>query len=87
MNEVLDGNAAAGALSEIFTSEVTSAVTGCGTCGDLSPIGALRAYMGGPGVILRCGTCDAVQIRVARSTDRAWVDLRGVLYLQVAAER
>lgn len=81
-NDALDGNAAAGTLSEIFTPEPTTAVSTCASCGDQSPVGALPAYLGGPGLVLRCAACSAVQIRVASSGDRAWLDLQGISALQ-----
>ena len=86
MSNVLDGNAAAGALSEIFTPDVTSAVTTCAGCGERSHVGALRAYMGAPGVVLRCRSCDAVQVRFVSSAGRAWLDLQGVRVLQLRGE-
>jgi Family of unknown function (DUF6510) len=84
MDDALDGNAAAGALSEVFAAELTAAVTTCATCGDTRALGALRAYMTGPGVVLRCAGCNATQVRVVRGDDRAWLDLRGIRVLEVA---
>ena len=84
MDEALDGNAAAGALAEVFVSEMTIAVTTCATCGDARHLGELRAYMQAPGLVLRCASCGAVQARLVRSTDRAWLDLRGVRALEIA---
>ncbi len=86
MSNVLDGNAAAGALSEVFTTDATAAVTTCVTCGDQRPVGELRAFLGGPGMVLRCATCDAVQIRVATAGRRMWLDLQGVRVLQFSRE-
>jgi hypothetical protein len=82
--EALDGNAAAGALAEVFVSEMTIAVTTCATCGDARHLGELRAYMQAPGLVLRCASCGAVQARLVRSADRAWLDLRGVRALEIA---
>ncbi|HEX6420219.1 MAG TPA: DUF6510 family protein [Acidimicrobiales bacterium] len=83
MTDALDGNAAAGALAELFVTEMTVAVTACATCGDTRPLGELRAYLRAPGVVLRCASCDAVQVRLVRGPDRAWLDLRGVQAVQV----
>jgi hypothetical protein len=83
MADALDGNVAGGALSELFTPEMTSARTTCAACGDDRAIGELRAYVDAPGVVLRCATCGVVQIRVVRDDDRAWVDFRGVRVWQV----
>jgi len=83
MTDALDGNAAAGALAELFVTEMTVAVTACATCGDTRPVGELRAYLRAPGIVLRCASCGAVQVRLVRAADRAWLDLRGVQVLQV----
>jgi hypothetical protein len=84
MNDALDGNAAAGALSEVFVPEITDAVTTCATCGDSRALGELHAYLKGPGVVLRCAACTAVQVRLVRGDGRAWLDLRGIRVLDVA---
>jgi hypothetical protein len=79
----VDGNAAAGVLSEVFATEMTVAVTTCASCGARAQIARLRAYLQAPGVVLRCATCDAAQIRLVRGPDRAWLDLRGVRVVEV----
>ena len=84
MNDApLDGNAAAGALAEVFVPEMTVAVTTCATCGDARPLGELRAYLQAPGVVLRCASCGGVQVRLVRAAERVWLDLRGVRVLQL----
>ena len=79
----LDGNAAAGALDDLFAFDVTTAVTTCATCRDRHTVGELLAYMRAPGMVLRCSTCDAVQLRMVHSADRTWVDSRGVQVLEI----
>ena len=83
MSDVLDGNAAAGALAEVLSQELTAAVTTCAACGDVRAIGELQAYLSSPGVVLRCATCAAVQVRLVRGRSQAWLDLRGIQVLQV----
>ncbi len=83
MTDLLDGNAAAGALAEVFTSDMTVAITTCAACGDARPVGELRAYLRSPGVVLRCASCQSVQIRVVRAPGRAWLDVRGIRVFQV----
>lgn len=83
MNDALDGNAAAGALAEVFAPEMTLARTTCASCDDARPLGELRAYLQAPGLVLRCRSCGHVQIRLVRGDDRAWLDLQGVRVLQV----
>ena len=79
----LDGNAAAGMLTELFAFEVTTARTICASCGAESPIAALTAFGLPMGVILRCPGCDAAVIRVGRHPTGAWLDLRGARAIQV----
>jgi Family of unknown function (DUF6510) len=74
----LDGNAIGGLLREIFVEEMTVAVTACAGCGAVREVGALAVYVQAPGAVARCPGCDAVLLRVVRSEERLWFDLRGV---------
>ena len=78
-----DGNAIAGDLSDVFAFDVTTAIATCATCRHPHPVATLRAYLRGPGMVLRCASCDAIQIRVVRAPQRAWLDLRGIKTLEV----
>src|SRR6476661_6354315 len=73
----LDGNAAAGVLSEIFAVDVTNGRAKCEGCGTTRPIGALHVYSHGMGTVIRCPGCDQVVLRVARTPAHIWVDVRG----------
>jgi Family of unknown function (DUF6510) len=79
----LDGNAAAGTLSDLFAFDATMAVSTCAICGDVRPVAELPTYMDAPGVVMRCATCGAAQLRLVRSGDRAWMDLRGIRALEI----
>ncbi len=79
----LDGNAAAGELAELFLCDLTVARTTCAACRDTRPVAELHAYLQAPGLVLRCASCEAVQLRMVRSADRAWLDLHGVTVLEV----
>jgi hypothetical protein len=83
----LDGNATAGALSELFAIDVTVAVTTCAACRDTRPVAELRGFVRAPGIVLRCASCGAVQLRLVLADDHAWLDLRGVEVLQVHGPR
>ncbi len=83
MDTSLDGNAAAGALGDLFAFDVTVAVSTCAACGDGRPVAELRAYLDAPGIVLRCASCSAAQLRLVRSGDRAWLDLRGIQVLEI----
>jgi hypothetical protein len=81
----LDGNAAAGLLAEIFPFEMTSAQSECAGCGQVRALGALMLYGGEMGAVLRCPSCDGVQIRIVRARGRYLLDMRGVTLLQIEA--
>jgi Family of unknown function (DUF6510) len=82
----LDGNAAAGVLGEIFAVEMTSAQCTCAHCGHVAPLGGLVLYGGQVGTVLRCPTCEQVQMRLVRIPERGgqfWIDMRGISILRV----
>ena len=82
-DQVLDGSAAAGSLGDVFAFDITVARTVCATCRDTHAVAELRAYLHAPGLVLRCTSCGAVQLRHVRSAGGAWLDLRGVEVLQI----
>ena len=73
----LDGNAAAGILSELFVPDLTAARATCDSCGSTRPVGALAVYAHGMGTVVRCPGCDAVVLCVTRTATRVWLDPRG----------
>lgn len=80
----LDGNAAAGLLAEIFAFEMTSAQGTCAHCGQTGPVGSLLRYGGEMGTILRCATCEQVQLRITSIRGQYWIDMRGMTSLRIA---
>ncbi len=78
---MLDGNAVAGALREIFTMEMTVSVAECAGCGCACQVGSLWAFVRGPGIVLRCPKCENIMLRITRTPDRVYLDARGVIYL------
>jgi hypothetical protein len=78
----LDGNAAAGALGEVFSFEASTAEYGCRGCGRTGALGAAMVYeVRGLGTIARCPGCEGALIRLARVRGRRLVDLGGTSYL------
>jgi hypothetical protein len=74
----LDANAVAGMLVEIFGRDMTVVASRCAHCGNSAQIGTLRAYVGGPGVVLRCSACAEMVMRFVRRPDGTFlVDARG----------
>ena len=84
---MLDANATAGLLYEIFGVEMTAAPTECAHCGNEDEIGTLLAFTQGPGVILRCSTCEHVVLRIVQKPDEIILDARGAVYLRLARAR
>ena len=70
----LDGNFAAGILSEVFVPDMTTTRAMCANCGTIRPLGALPVYGQNMGVVMRCPICDAVVLRVARTPRQLWLD-------------
>jgi uncharacterized Zn finger protein len=74
---VLDGNAVAGALSEIYGDDMTTVLAECASCGQVDPIGGLVAFVHAPGIVLRCTACATVIIRIVHTPKRTLVDVQG----------
>ena len=62
----VDGNAVAGVLIEVFGEDLTGVLGTCPDCGRHAELATCRAYTHAPGIVLRCLTCDGVQLRIAR---------------------
>jgi hypothetical protein len=81
---MVDANADAGLLFEIFGVEMTAEKTECAHCGNESEIGTLLAFTQGPGVVLRCSACGQVVLRVVQTPVANYLDARGAVYLKLA---
>ncbi len=84
MTNFVDGNVLAGPLREIFAVELTAATGRCASCGRVDTVASLHVYQQAPGAVARCSGCDAVVLRLVRGPDRAWLDLRGLVCLEIA---
>jgi hypothetical protein len=76
--EALDGNAIAGTLVEYFGTEMTTARGTCAHCGTSAQIAELRVYGRAPGTVVRCASCGAVLIVLARIRGALQVTLNGL---------
>ena len=83
----VDGNAAAGILSELFVPDLTVARAKCAGCGMTGTIGALLVYAHGMGTVMRCPGCDGVIMRIARTPTHVWLDASGATSISVSAPR
>jgi Family of unknown function (DUF6510) len=79
----VDGSAVAGLLASVFGVEMSATPGQCAHCNTVSVVGAMRAYVRGPGVVLRCPACAEVVIRIAQTPRGTTVDARGATYLVV----
>ena len=84
-DDYLDGNAAAGELSNIFTMDVTAAKAQCAHCGAMKRFAEAHLYMQGPGLVARCCVCEHVLLRVVNARERVFLDLRGMTSLSLSA--
>jgi hypothetical protein len=80
---MLDGNAAAGILSEIFALEITPNPVECAHCGQEGAIGSLLAFSQAPGMVLRCPACEQTILRIVQTPEAFFLDLRGAAYLRL----
>jgi ribosomal protein S27E len=78
-----DGNALAGPLQDLLGVEVTTAIGRCSGCGRTAAMTEVRVFDHAPGAVARCPTCDQVLLRLVHGPGRAWLDLRGLTYLQL----
>jgi hypothetical protein len=78
---MLDGNALAGLLHELFYSEMTVAPVECATCGRHGEMGSLWAFVETPGYILRCPGCQNIIMRITVTLEQVFMDARGAAYV------
>jgi hypothetical protein len=74
---MLDGNAVAGLLQEVFETEMTTATGTCAFCGTSAQLGAVHVFRSA-GVVLRCPTCGNVLAKIVKREAEACVDLTGL---------
>jgi hypothetical protein len=84
---MLDANATAGLLFEIFGVEMTASPTECAHCGNEGELGALLAFTQGPGIVLRCSACENVVLRIVQTPDVMYLDARGAVYLRLSRSK
>lgn len=81
---MLDANAVAGIMHEIFGGDMTASPTECAHCGREEEVGTLLAFTHGPGIVLRCPTCENIVVRITQTPDAFYIDARGAVYLRLA---
>ena len=81
---MLDGNAVAGTLQDVFGWEMTASPAECANCGNVSELGGLLAFTQAPGDTLRCPVCEEVMLRIVETPEAIYLDARGAAYLRLA---
>ena len=79
---MLDGNAVAGLLQEVFAVEMTTGILTCASCAATAPVGATRVFRGA-GIVMRCPHCDNALITIVKDETRVWIGFPGARALQV----
>jgi Zn finger protein HypA/HybF involved in hydrogenase expression len=79
---MLDGNAIAGLLQEVFAVEMTTAIMACGDCGARDAVGAMQVFRGA-GTVMLCPHCGNALVKIVSDDTRMWIDFRGVSTLEV----
>jgi hypothetical protein len=83
---MVDGNALAGVLGEVFVHEMTSARIACDTCGKVEPIGADHAYVQAPGFVLRCRHCSDVLLVITQGRGRYLLGFKQLRWLEIQVD-
>lgn len=81
---MVDANAVAGMLQEVFAMEMTASPMQCSHCGYEGAVGTLLAFICTPGVVLRCPGCESVILRIVTTPQAVYLDARGAAYLRLA---
>jgi Zn finger protein HypA/HybF involved in hydrogenase expression len=79
---MLDGNAVAGMLGEVFAAEMTTATMTCGNCGMVGAVGATHVFRGA-GIVIRCPNCDNVMAKIVEGSARMWMNFGGMQALEI----
>jgi hypothetical protein len=84
----VDGNGLAGALREVFAVDLTAAMGTCAGCGSVRAMAETRVYdRARPCLVARCPGCEAVLLRVVRTPERVFLDLRGLSCVELSLGR
>ena len=81
---MLDGNAVAGMLTEVFAVEMTTATMTCGNCGTSGAVGAMHVFLGA-GIVMRCPNCDNAVAKIVKDGKRMWMNFTGMQTLEITS--
>ena len=80
---MVDGNAIAGLLQDVFELDMTASPVECANCGQGNELGALLAFTQSPGAVLRCPACEEVVLRMVETPDAIYLDARGAAHIRL----
>jgi hypothetical protein len=83
---MVDGNAVAGQLQQIFGRDMTMAIARCAGCERDAEMGALMAFTRGPGVVLRCPACQQAIARIVETPSAIYLEARGAAFLRMTPQ-
>lgn len=81
---MLDGNAVAGLLRDVFGREATTMHGTCAGCGRRATLAETAVYSGGPGVVVRCRGCSAVLMVLVERARLCCLDTSGFATLETS---
>jgi Family of unknown function (DUF6510) len=79
---MLDGNAIAGLLADVFGEEMTTAIGTCAACGASGQVATFAVYTRAPGTVARCRACASVLMVLVTIREITCVDLDGLASLE-----
>jgi Zn finger protein HypA/HybF involved in hydrogenase expression len=79
---MLDGNAVAGLLQEVFAVEMTTAIGTCAACGAAEAVGETHVFRGA-GIVVCCPHCDNALMKIVRDDTHLWIGCQGIRMLEV----
>ena len=79
---VLDGNATALLLQEIFVPDIALAKIRCEACDCVSSVGSLTLYAAPMGAVLHCADCESVLMRAVDTPHGLWLEMTGARCLK-----
>ena len=80
---VLDGNAIAGLLADVFGGDLTTALGECASCGAGGPLAETVVYLRAPGTVVRCRSCGEILMVLTTIRTVTCVDRRGLAELEL----
>lgn len=83
MTAHIDGNVLAGALSEVFRADMTTAPARCLGCGHVAPMAEAMVYPDAAGIVVRCAKCDHVLATIVDAGERSFLSFTGMSAIEV----